>query len=205
MYLKTRLGDLNFLIIIFVHQLAVTVMQIKNLAPSDRSTAKPENNRHISSNIAQSGRLGTTLAELIDVMDIALWELDLEYRVVGYNEKARQIYGDHILGSYCFRIADDIDRICDNCPAQWVYQGHSSGRAERSRVDISGKKIHIDHIATPIKNKRGELTGVLVFIIDITKHKLMEAELIRHRDRLEENVRERTLALREKQVRYREL
>ncbi len=180
-------------------------MHKKNLVPPGQPIPITENNCTISSYVARSDRLSTTLTELIDVMDIALWELDLEYRVVGYNEKARQIYGDDILGDYCYRIADNSDRICDKCPAQWVYEGHPSGRAERSRIDVSGNKIYIDHIATPIKSKRGELSGVLVFIIDITKHKLMEEELIRHRDSLEEMVHERALALQDKQAGYRKL
>ncbi len=177
----------------------------KNPDSLDKPDSNPENNRPISSDGARSSRLGATLTELIDVMDIALWELDLEYRVVGYNEKARRIYGDHISGKYCYRIVDNDDHICDQCPAKLVYDGQPSGRAERSRIDVTGKKIHIDHIATPIKNKRGELTGILIFIIDITKHKLMETELLRHRDRLEEIVRERTLALEEQKAGYREL
>jgi two-component system cell cycle sensor histidine kinase/response regulator CckA len=180
-------------------------MYRKNMAPSGEPISSKEKNRPTSSDVTRSRRIGTTLAQLVDVMDIAMWVLDLGYRVVEHNEKARQIYGDHILGEYCYRIADKNDRICDNCPAKWVYEGHAGGRAERKRIDSDGNVIYIDHIATPIKDKRGELTGVLVFIIDITKHKLMEEELIRHRDRLEEMVRDRTQALREKQAGYRKL
>jgi two-component system, cell cycle sensor histidine kinase and response regulator CckA len=180
-------------------------MYKKNMVLSGEPISTQEKNRPTPSNVTRSRRMGTTLAQLVDVMDIAMWELDLEYRVVEHNEKARQIYGDHILGDYCYRIADKSDRICDNCPAKWVYEGHAGGRAERKRIDSDGNKIYIDHFATPIKDKGGQLTGVFVFIIDITKHKLMEEELIRHRDRLEEMVRERTQALREKQAGYRKL
>jgi two-component system, cell cycle sensor histidine kinase and response regulator CckA len=180
-------------------------MHKKNVVSSGKPISIQEKNRPTPSKVTRSRRMGATLAQLVDVMDIAMWVLDLEYRVVEYNEKARQIYGDHILGDYCYRIADKSDRICGNCPAKWVYEGHAGGRAERKRIDSDGNEIYIDHIATPIKDNRGELTGVLVFIIDITKHKLMEEELLRHRDRLEEMVRDRTQALREKQAGYRKL
>ncbi len=150
-------------------------------------------------------RLVKVFADLIDVMDIAMWELDLEYRVVAYNRKARQIYGEKALGDYCYHAAAGLSRVCEDCPAEQVYAGRASGRSEHKRRDASGKAIHIDHIATPIRNAEGRLTGVLLVIIDITRHKEMEAELLAHRDRLEEMVAERTEALSRSESRYRSL
>ena len=37
------------------------------------------------------------VADLMDVMDIALWELDTNYRIVGLNRRAKDIYGKDIL------------------------------------------------------------------------------------------------------------
>ena len=46
-----------------------------------------------------------------------------------------------------------------------------------------------------LKNEAGEITGILSSGEDITARKMTEIELIRHRDHLEERVRERTIAL----------
>jgi hypothetical protein len=62
-----------------------------------RSDSLPEillNTLLLTGGTAASSRLGTTLTELIDVMDIAMRELDRDYRVVGFNRKAREIYGE---------------------------------------------------------------------------------------------------------------
>ena len=139
--------------------------------------------------------LGDTLSGIVDVMDIAMWQLDMHYRVVKCNNKALQIYGDNILGRFCYAIADNRDEVCRNCPAQKVYNGHDSGRSEHMRVKADGAVIHIDHIATPIRDAYGALTGVFVFIIDITERKLIEKELVRHRNQLEAIVQERTRKL----------
>jgi PAS domain S-box-containing protein len=138
-------------------------------------------------------------------MDIAMWELDMEYRVVGYNEKARKFYGDDILGHYCYQIAAESEQVCQQCPAEMIYKGQCSGRSVHERKDASGNTIYIDQIATAIKDKDGNLTGVLIFIMDITKTKKMENEIIRHRDALEVLVEERTQALEAKNSGYRKL
>ncbi|MDM8555180.1 PAS domain S-box protein [Desulfococcaceae bacterium HSG7] len=156
--------------------------------------------------------LGDVFLDLINVMDIAMWELDMDYRVVSSNRKAKEIYGEEVTGSFCYFAASGENAVCSNCPAKAIYNGHESGRSEHLRTAASGKTIYIDHIATPIRDKTGKLTGVLVLIIDITERKLMEEEIRRHRDRLDELVRERTRellksekALREKEQRYRAL
>jgi two-component system, cell cycle sensor histidine kinase and response regulator CckA len=149
--------------------------------------------------------LAGTFSNLIDVMDIAMWQLDLDYRVVGFNKKAKEIYGEHALGDFCYHAAAKRDTVCDICPARMVYNGQESGRSEHKRTDISGKEIYIDHIATPIKDMDGNVTGTLVLIIDITRFKMQEKELLKHRNNLEEMIVARTKDLNKSQARYREL
>lgn len=150
-------------------------------------------------------RIGEVFAATIDLMDIAMWELDLNYRVLSTNRKAREIYGEEAIGDFCFHAAAGLDKICSRCPAEAVYQGEPSGRSEHKRTDVAGNDIYIDHIATPIKDRNGNLSGVMVLIIDITRHKRMEEELKQHRDHLEEVVAERTRELTESETRYRKL
>ncbi len=150
-------------------------------------------------------RLAGTFSELIDVMDIAMWQLDRDYRVVGYNQKAKEIYGEEALGDFCYHAAARLDEVCSVCPAREVYEGKASGRSEHKRTDVKGREIYIDHIATPIKDEAGNTTGSLVLIIDITRAKTQEIELLTHRNNLEKMVAERTRELEESEARYRDL
>ncbi len=149
--------------------------------------------------------LAGTFSDLIDGMDIAMWQLDCNYKVVGYNKKAKQIYGEDALGDFCYYAAAKRDTVCDICPVRAVYEGKESGRSEHKRIDTSGNDIYIDHIATPIKNDDGEVTGALVLIIDITHLKTQEEELLQHRNHLEEMVIDRTKDLEESQEKFRAL
>lgn len=180
-------------------------MKKDGFTPHSKSSVQLSQNTTFYSCTSNKNHLIDTLSNLIDVMDIAMWELDIEYRVVGYNEKARKIYGEEILGHYCYQIAAKGEQVCQQCPAELIHKGQSSGRSEHKRTNASGDTIYIDHIATPIKDKDGKLTGVLVFIMDITKNKRMEKEIIRHRDALEVIVKERTQVLEVKNEKYRKL
>ncbi len=150
-------------------------------------------------------RLGNVFSQLLDEMDIAIWELDLNYRIIACNQKAKRVYGENVVGRHCYAVAAKADSVCSECPAKSVYNGKKSGRSERQRFDVSGKRIYIDHIATPIHNKKGQLSGVLILIIDITHRKRLEEELKGHRSRLEKIVSERTRELSQSEEKFRAL
>ncbi len=148
----------------------------------------------------------TTLSDLLDTLDIAVWELDTEYRVQSYNRKAREIYGDDVIGDYCYHVAAGLNHVCSNCPAQKVLEeGMAGWRSRHSRKNTKGEKISIDHSANPIRDEQGQITGAVISILDITDLVNIENELKKHRNELEKIVAERTLKLKENEAKYRRL
>ncbi|MBN2809917.1 MAG: PAS domain S-box protein [Deltaproteobacteria bacterium] len=143
------------------------------------------------------------LAATIDTLEIAIWELDLDLRILSYNRKAKEIYGDNVIGDFCFHAAAGLDHICPNCPAQKVLNGQPSGRSQHSRVTAIGKPITIDHTATPLKNEDGSLRGIVISIVDISHLKNIERELKIHQHHLEELVLKRTCELKESEFKHR--
>jgi PAS domain S-box-containing protein len=139
--------------------------------------------------------LGRMFSNIIDILDIAIWELDLNYRIVSCNEKARQTYGDGIIGQPCHAAADHADTVCTGCPVAQVYRTNRSSRAECHHTDVSGSRICIDHIATPITDNQGVLSGVLVLLVDITNRKRLEEALERQHIRLAQIVSKQNDAL----------
>ena len=74
-------------------------------------------------------RIATLLKDIIDVMDIAFWELDTNYKIVSLNRKAEELYGKNCVGMLCYRAAAKRDSVCPECPAKMVYDGAASGRS----------------------------------------------------------------------------
>ncbi|MGB3212792.1 MAG: PAS domain S-box protein [Desulforhopalus sp.] len=145
--------------------------------------------RHSSCN------LGTVLTQLVDVMDIAIWELDRNYQIVSCNHKASETYGEGIVGEFCYSVTTGGDGVCSNCPVKKTYHSHTPHRAEQSHRDLNGNKIFVEHFATPIITQDGELFGALVLLVDITRHKKTEKKLQWHKVMQEKIVHARETAL----------
>ncbi len=143
------------------------------------------------------------LANIVDSLDIAIWELDSNYRVLKYNRKAEEIYGENVIGDFCYHAAAGLNKICPDCPAEKVSRGRESGRSQHTRVTANGETITIDHTATPLKNRAEEITGFIVSIVNITHIKAIEQKLKEHQQHLETLVTKRTRELQESEIKYR--
>jgi len=150
------------------------------------------------------GDLAAPILNAIESMDIAMARIDTDYRVVAFNRKAREIYGDIPLGDFCYHMAAGLHEVCGNCPAKQVFDGQATGRSEHKVTTAAGEEIYIDHIATPVKDADGNITGALLLIIDLTRYKRQEEELLSHRRHLETLVQERSEALEEREKALRE-
>ncbi|MCD6291847.1 MAG: PAS domain S-box protein [Deltaproteobacteria bacterium] len=153
--------------------------------------------------MTSNSQINTALTGIIDSLEISVWELDLSYRIISYNRKAREIYGEKVTGNFCYQVAAGRNNICPNCPALQVLNGEDKGRYRYQRTTESGTSIIIDHSASPLKDSDGILTGVVVSMIDITHIKTVEDELKKHQLKLEKRVDERTCKLQESEIKYR--
>ena len=76
-----------------------------------------------------------------------------------------------------------------------IPQGATSEQREWTYVCKSGEHITVNLVVTAQRDMAGEITGYLGVAVDITRQKAAEAELLQHRDHLQELVAERTTRL----------
>lgn len=145
---------------------------------------------------------GSVFLRLIDDLEIAVWIIDPDYRVVGINDRASRLYGEDLVGRPCYKTAGTRSSVCESCAAAMVFGGLASGRTQRWSRTLTGREIFIDQIAAPIRDDHGNLCGVMILIIDITHQKLLEEEILEHRKVLEEMLRNRTRELEEMRAAY---
>ena len=144
-------------------------------------------------------------AELRDEQDVILdavpafvWFKDRQNRVVRANRAAAEAIGKtpaDLAGASTYDLYPD--------QAESYYQDDleviTSGRPKLGIVETmrtaSGEPRWVRTDKIPYRDARGEITGVIVFSVDITELKRAEAALERTRDELEERVRERTAEL----------
>lgn len=150
----------------------------------------------------QDRNLGALLAGLVDDIDVSILEFDMDYRIRSCNKKASQLYGTNIIGERCYRVLGKRTSPCANCPVNKVYETQARVRAIKKHTDCSGKNLYVDHIATPVFNSRGELTGVVALLLDITRQKEAEEELHFHRDHFQSIARAKEADLRESENKF---
>ena len=78
------------------------------------------------------------------------------------------------------------------CPIEEIKVTGRPTTVEHIHLDKNGNKRIIEIDAFPIFDKEGNLSQIIEYSIDITERKKAEAELIKHREQLEDLVKERT-------------
>ncbi len=135
-------------------------------------------------------------ATLYDHLCILNWEIDLDYRIVSCNDKARKAFGKDQVGKFCYAAICGESAVCPDCPVPGVLHRRKMSRSLLNRLNLKEKARYIDHIVAPRFGPAGELLGVTISVNNIS-------ELVAARKNLEKIVSERTRALKESEERYR--
>jgi len=103
-------------------------------------------------------------------------------------------------------INDQTGGRAENPVARVLREGVVVGLANHTvLIAKDGTKRPIADSGAPIRDAKGEIIGTVMVFRDITESNRMEEELRKHRDHLEELVKDRTEALRESEEKYREV
>jgi PAS domain S-box-containing protein len=123
-----------------------------------------------------------------------------DYRVLWANEFIRRYKGD-VEGKLCYATLNTLDHICPDCGVKKVFEdGVTLDTHEYNSTDIKGNDYWVELIATPIKDKDGNVIAALELAVDITKKKRMQRELAEYSQKLEQLVAKRTEELEQTQA-----
>lgn len=133
---------------------------------------------------------------LIDgVTDYAIFSLDVNGNVTGWNSGAERIKGYpdfEIIGQHFSKFYTPED-VAKNMPARALRtaldEGHFTGEGWRVRKD--GTRFWASVVLTPVRNDDGELTGFSKVTRDVTDRKILMDRLQEHARELELRVAER--------------
>ena len=136
---------------------------------------------------------------LVACSPVALYSLDLDGRVLSWNESAERIFGwtaEEVLGDIPALIPENCrDEYRENLAL--VQKGGMILGKEFTRRRKDGSLIPISLSVAPILDDKGTLVGIMAAAEDISERKRVESELQKHHQHLETMVKERTAALQE--------
>ncbi len=100
-----------------------------------------------------------------------------DYRVLYANKFVKNNVGD-VEGKHCYATLNTLDHICPDCGVKKVFEdGVAKDAHEYSNVGIDGTPYYVELIATPLKDKDGNVKAALEFVVDIAEKKRMQQKL----------------------------
>jgi PAS domain S-box-containing protein len=134
--------------------------------------------------IDESKKLEAAVKEKLEMLE-ALTEnigagfvtISKDYRVLYANKFVKNNSGN-VEGKQCYSTLNTLDHICPDCGVKKVFEeGIAKDSHEYSQIGIDGKQFFVDIIATPLKDKDGNVTAALEFIVDIGEKKRLQQKL----------------------------
>jgi PAS domain S-box-containing protein len=137
-------------------------------------------------------------ADMLDSVGQAVIATDAKGKVVYWNKAAEAMYGWSASEAAGRVVVDLISAPRGRASGAAIMKELLRGRewaGEYLVQDRGGREIYVMVHDTPLMDQNGNLVGVIGVSWDITELKLVEQEIVRHRDSLQDLVSERTREL----------
>jgi len=122
------------------------------------------------------------LEALTENLGVGFGIISKDYRVLWVNRFIKNNVGD-VEGKQCFSSLNTLDHICPDCGVRKVFeQGIERDSHEYSQIGVNGKPYYVELIATPLKDRDGNVTAALEFVVDIAEKKQREKDLMESRE-----------------------
>jgi PAS domain S-box-containing protein len=130
----------------------------------------------------------------------SLTVISKDYRVLWANKVMKYFNGD-CEGKICYVTLGHSDDVCSDCGVKKIFEnGVSVDRHDWFYTDGKGRTDWVELIATPLKDKEGNVVAALELGVNVTARKQMQDQLKEYSQKLEKLVDERTAQLRQTQA-----
>jgi PAS domain S-box-containing protein len=127
------------------------------------------------------------LMDISDVIDEGIAIIDRDYHYVWANKKIRDWFGipEDYRSNVCRFVLGEDKELCDNCQVRLVFQDGQMHSGYFRAKTVNGEKKTFEMIASPIKNRRGEITRAVKILRDVTGRENILDKLAMTKNQLE--------------------
>ncbi len=117
---------------------------------------------------------------IIYAIGVGLSLVDRDSKIIWVNKTICDwmVFNDSPVGNYCHDFYHCVDVEGGICPYSELFKGEKSHIIEAWITGNSGKRMRIQHIATPITNENGNIENVLLVTIDVTEREKFVQRLL---------------------------
>ncbi len=101
------------------------------------------------------------IGDLVSIQDLNM--------IIAYQNRAiKEVMGDHY-GTYCYKVYERRDRICEGCPMQESFKTGKIAKALRTGISKEGVEGKYEVITAPLKDERGKIVAGIEVVRDVTE------------------------------------
>ena len=129
-----------------------------------------------------------TLKTILNNIDVGIAFISTDYMVQFINPYFANIYNNapsHFINKECYKVFENRDTICENCPGEIAMRLGSKVNIERRFIGRDGKERYMDITAYPVFDSKKKVTGYIYQKEDITEWKSHQEEISRYTKEIE--------------------
>lgn len=127
---------------------------------------------------------GNRAEEIVSAMGDGVSIQSPDFRVLYQNKTHEGIVGGNMVGRLCYEAYAMRDSVCPGCPVEKALNGGGTHRLEKVEPTANGA-IHIEIVASPLKDSSGKTVAGIEIVRDITERKEAERKMLEAYSHLE--------------------
>jgi len=136
--------------------------------------------------ISSRNKIATMFESMSDVASAQ----DMNMKITFANKLAKEIYGEDIVGKFCYKVYACKEKCCENCPALDSIKATKVTRVIHAMMNKEKLPCYCEITCTPLINEKDDISGTLIIRRDVTDSKTLEYELKQSFKELETAYRE---------------
>ncbi|MCL7415395.1 MAG: cache domain-containing protein [ANME-2 cluster archaeon] len=146
--------------------------EIEKLANSFNAMAKEL--QHTMAELISSKKEIETIFESIS--DVASAQ-DTDMKIIFANKLAKDLYGEDIIGQFCYEVYEGKSEVCDDCPAVISLETGVIMRTIHTKSNEEGVTSYYEISGSPLRDEQDNITGQVMIRRDVTEQMTLEIEL----------------------------
>jgi len=150
-------------------KISLFIMELEDITERKKMEEKVREDRDMLEALTQSIGAGFVI-------------ISKDYHIVYANNFIREYKGDSI-GKLCYTVLNTLNAPCSDCGVAKIFAGKTEVDShEYFSTTLEGRPYWVEIVASPIRNKNGNITAASEICVDITEKKQREKELRESRE-----------------------